>query len=253
VRVVKGSGAQRTGGTSHSFLITGIRVATSSISGIAGQETPIRSSAAPIPPGPLCRRDRLVLRRPDHSSPFRPIPVPSRCVAAPVPSTPPMRAGSALFRWRVFFVLSRGWCLFTVTRCETAADLLHTGSRALLVDCSDGHDPENAGDPRLRQLTTRSRVDIQWVTSHFTVFCTVRFFTTLCSANGTLSLWILFPRYCDHRNNCVPSCHLCDTGGYFCKDREELDVCYSEILFVISLFKVFLKKIHYVHVVYKSR
>lgn len=91
---------------------------------------------------------------------------------------------------RVLRVLPHGWCLLTITRCETAADLLCTGSRALPIDRSDGHDPGDAGDPRLRRSTTRSRVEMQWVTSHLTLL--------LCLLILRLFLHVALPRMRRH-------------------------------------------------------
>lgn len=132
-RYKQGAGAQRARETSRSFLVTGIRVASrrlvyrGSISGIAGgRRSPLDPRGGPI------RRLRLIPRRAARSSPYRPL---RALCCGP-------RAMHAPDACRVDFI-SLGACSLccrtadaplTVTGCEIAADLLHAGSRALLVE-----------------------------------------------------------------------------------------------------------------------
>lgn len=177
MRVIRGTGARYTqeerraafsSREAESRRVASRRVAwcRASISGIIGGRTPIDSQRR-------IRRARVAERIVSCDNLLHSSPIPSRRVGAPCYARHPMRAGPTLFRWRAFFVLSHGWCLLTVARCKAAADLPRATSRlrygrALLVDRSDGHDPENAGDTRLRWFTTRSRVEIPWVTSPLT-------------------------------------------------------------------------------------
>lgn len=117
----------------------------------------------------------------------------------------------SLVRW--FLRVARTvWCLLTITRCRTVTAVYITSCWTLFVDRSDGHDPDNAGNPRLRRFTIRSRVQIPWVTSHFTSDCRNVVFLRRCAPPRIERCHFgSFSR--DYQNTCV-LCHFHGVDEY---------------------------------------